>query len=288
MKFMDFLVEGKPILLKSAVEIETWLTKHHIKDFVITEIDGSLTVRVNGNVKFENAHIEYLPVVFTEVTGTFIINKCGLKSLKGVPQIIDGNFNCSNNRLQSLSYGPTNVGGDYSCSYNLLTMLKSPLKQLAGGFDFSRNVKLKSMEGIIDIVNGEMDGSNCDLRSLEFSPKEVNGTYNVGENFNLTSLEHITPIIGGDVYFNLCKIESLRHIAKYLKKCKTFYVTKTVIKEMMGLVILNCETLSSDVYGDEYICNRALAIILKYRKSKKVLDCQEELIAAELEGPAGG
>ena len=121
---------------------------------------------------------------FGEVTGNF---DCGdlrrqgihLKSLKGAPQIVDGDFFCVNNRLTSLEGAPKEVGGDFWCNYNRLTSLKGAPQIVGKNFKCYGNL-LTSLEGAPQIVGGDFicsyyDYNNPDLHSLD-GIGEVRGT----------------------------------------------------------------------------------------------------------------
>lgn len=95
-------------------------------------INDDLTVDVNGDVNLykdyvywlDNNKIDYLPLQFNKISGSFIIDQLNLKSLKGCPNYVGGVFNCSHNELESLEFGPKYVESGYYASHNNLTTLK--------------------------------------------------------------------------------------------------------------------------------------------------------------------
>ena len=113
---------------------------------------------------------------FGEVTGNFNCSDLmrqgiHLKSLKGAPQIVDGDFFCVNNRLTSLEGAPRKVGGDFWCNYNRLTSLKGAPEIVGKNFKCYGNL-LTSLEGAPKIVGGDFecsyyDYNNPDLHSLD-------------------------------------------------------------------------------------------------------------------------
>ena len=69
-----------------------------------------------------------------------------LKSLKGAPKVVKGDFWCSVNRLKSLEGAPEYVGGSFDCHYNQLKSLEGAPKEVGGSFDCRYN-RLTSLEG---------------------------------------------------------------------------------------------------------------------------------------------
>ena len=76
-------------------------------------------VDVDGDVNFYNMDIKELPFQFRNVTGDFDIeNNRKLKSLKGCPVWVGGNFSCSDCiNISSLEYCPKYIEEDFYC-YN--------------------------------------------------------------------------------------------------------------------------------------------------------------------------
>ena len=112
---------------------------------------------------------------FGEVTGNFRCSRIGrrksLKSLKGAPQTVGGDFACVHNRLTSLEGAPRTVGGDFCCNFNRLTSLKGAPKTVGGDFSCFGN-QLTSLEGAPKTVGGDFrcsyyDYNNPDLHSLD-------------------------------------------------------------------------------------------------------------------------
>ena len=68
--------------------------------------------------------LDYFPVQFGSIDGTFYCSNIGLTTLIGGPQKIKGSFNASFNKLTSLEGGPIKVGGNYICISNQIASLK--------------------------------------------------------------------------------------------------------------------------------------------------------------------
>lgn len=67
------------------------------------------------------------------------ISAKGLRSLKGSPKKVEGNFVCAGNSLKTLDGGPEYVGGNYSCTGGELTSLEGIAKEIGGCLDLSDN-----------------------------------------------------------------------------------------------------------------------------------------------------
>ena len=134
-----------------------WLNKYNIKNY---NINNDLTINVNGNVDLYGYSESQLPdhIQFNEVNGYFNIGYSQIKTLKGCPKIVNGEFYCSAcSKLKTLKGAPEIIGSTFIC-------LNCP--------------KLISLEGAPEIVNGDFDCSYCDsLKSLKGSPKQVKKTF---------------------------------------------------------------------------------------------------------------
>lgn len=92
-------------------------------DYVI-DVDGA--VHVNSSIMmFKATPNRLLPVQFAVVDGSCIFADRQLKSLKGAPHTVDGDFDCSGNALTSLMYAPKTIGSgaSFRCDRNKLTSL---------------------------------------------------------------------------------------------------------------------------------------------------------------------
>lgn len=89
-------------------------------------IDSDGAVHVNSSVfMFKATPNRLLPVQFAVVDGSCIFAERGLKSLKGSPHTVVGDFDCSRNALASLMYAPKSIGSgaSFRCENNQLTSL---------------------------------------------------------------------------------------------------------------------------------------------------------------------
>ena len=62
-----------------------------------------------------------------------------LKTLKGAPPYVGGDFNCAMNYITTLKGGPKYVGGDFLCFRNCLTSLKGLPKMCGGEVEYYDN-----------------------------------------------------------------------------------------------------------------------------------------------------
>ena len=124
---------------------------------------------------FVSDNYDGFTINFGKITGYFDCSNLGLKSLKGAPNIVNGDFYCDTNRLTSLKGAPQIVGGDFGCSNNQITSLEGAPQEVSGDFSCENNPNLYSLEG---------------------APKTVDGDFYCDINPNLHSLEGIGEIKG--------------------------------------------------------------------------------------------
>lgn len=142
-----------------------------------------------------------------------IINR-GLKSLKGAPEKVEGNFDIWDNDLVSLEFSPQEVTGHYFCMGNHLSTLKGGPQIVGGSFACRGNYHLDSLKGAPKEVGDHFDSSHCGLISLEGAPEKVNGDFDCSCN-KLTSLKGAPKEVGGD--FN-CYGNNLESIEGFPEK----------------------------------------------------------------------
>ena len=140
-----------------------------------------------------------------KIKGNFVVHSRKLKSIKGGPEEVGGDFDCRRCKsLKTLEGGPEEVGGNFYCSScSLLTNLKGAPKEVGGYFDCNYCESLKTLEGAPEKVGGFFDCVDCpQLKSLKGAPKEVGGSFRVGSwlisNCSLKSLEGAPKIIHGN------------------------------------------------------------------------------------------
>jgi len=125
----------------------------------IYTINDDLSIDVGDDVFLTNRSLEYLPLKFNHVKGSFICSFNELKTLEGSPQTLGGQFDCCHNKLKTLEGSPQTVDGNFNCSANILMTL----------------------EGSPKTINGDFDCFDNDLTDLEYFP-EVNGEIFLGIN----------------------------------------------------------------------------------------------------------
>lgn len=177
---------------KNKNDIIKWLNKLSINEFTIHE---DLTVDVRDDI-FLSHHLdtlEFFPVQFGIIDGSFDCNFLSLSSLKGSPYEVKGDFNCSSNRLKTLEHAPLIVKGDFSCSYNSLVSLKGSPKNIGGTFACNEN-QLTSLEYAPEKVGGDfLCGDNL-LLNLKGCPEEIHGHLSCPNN-KITTFEGFPKFI---------------------------------------------------------------------------------------------
>ena len=121
--------------------------KHEIENYTIND---DLSIDVDDNVHLGFKMLEYLPLKFNYVSGSFNCFYNKLTSLEGCPQKVGGSFGCFYNNLESLEGCPQTVGGDFSCSDNELVSLKGGLHTVGGNFNCVYN-KLTDLENFPEV-----------------------------------------------------------------------------------------------------------------------------------------
>ena len=174
-------------------EISDFLDVMEVKNYKIDP--KTLKVTVNGNVKMQFKKLEYFPVNFDSVSGSFEVNGNELISLDGCPDTVGGDFNCSGNKIKSLQNSPKSVKGEYNCSHNELNSLEG-IGEIKKGLncEYNRIATLKG--GPIKIEKGDFICSYNQLINLEGAPFEVNGNFeckgNRINNIETTSLKKVS------------------------------------------------------------------------------------------------
>jgi len=121
--------------------------KHEIENYTIND---DLSIDVDDNVHLGFKMLEYLPLKFNYVSGSFNCFYNKLTSLEGCPQKVGGSFGCFYNNLESLEGCPQTVGGDFSCSDNELVSLKGGPHTVGGNFNCVYN-KLTDLENFPEV-----------------------------------------------------------------------------------------------------------------------------------------
>jgi len=97
--------------------IEKWLDKMFLQQYVIND---DLTIDSDITVNFAYDNIKEFPeyIQFNKVKGNFLVNDCGLLSLRGCPKEVGMSFFCNDNKLTSLEGCPKIVKGNFHCDHN--------------------------------------------------------------------------------------------------------------------------------------------------------------------------
>ncbi len=216
--------------LTNKKDIAAWLKINKVKTYTIND---DLSVNIHGDLKINTHTMEYLPVQFGAVSGnvdfdyiTTLSNtakKGKLKSLKGSPQVIAGDFNCRHNDLRNLIGGPQKVGGSYFCEFN----------------------KLKSLEGAPETIVNNFNCNNNSLTSLLGGPKKVGDYYYCNSNL-LSTLEGIAEV-GLGIKASHNKLTSLIGVQTRIEE--DFRVSNNRLKSLEG---------GPTWIGGEYTCESNL------------------------------
>jgi hypothetical protein len=94
-----------------------WLQKYGISNFYICD-NGVVDVADSVSLRNYKASAEF-PIQFGKVTGNFDMGLAYVKTLKGVPTYIGGDFDCSNTGIMSMSGIDKlirHVSGSFNCA----------------------------------------------------------------------------------------------------------------------------------------------------------------------------
>jgi hypothetical protein len=157
---------------------------------------------------------------------------CGIKSLEGLPDSVEGYLDFKNTKIKNLIGAPKYVGGS---------------------FDVSDCCNLESLEGAPEHIGGNFFCEECDkLKSLEGGPKKVDINYWVRDNQELRSFKGVAKTIGGSFVGEMCyNLESLdmqdTTIGKHfnIERCKALKSFDGFPKVAEDIIANHCESMTS-------------------------------------------
>ena len=141
------------------------------------EIDNNDKVVIHGNILIPSMYTN-LPYKIDEIFGNVIIDNIqepikygNLSSLQNFPTIIHGDFICKlNPKLKSLKGGPEKVEGNFICAECGLTSIDHLPKYIGGNLDLYNN----EIRNLSPINESKVIG----LVDVQFNPCENDKTYN--------------------------------------------------------------------------------------------------------------
>ena len=145
--------------------IDNSLNKNFVKHLTIEDFlsnNEKIFKFFNSNIYNLERYLKNSPVISYQqfknfdkptnvINGSFVLEKCGLKSLTNLPSMVDGNFYCSGNDLENLIGMPEYINGGVDCDNNGLKSLKGCTQSKIIFFDCSRN-ELTNLEGSPDFI----------------------------------------------------------------------------------------------------------------------------------------
>ena len=181
---------------------------------------------------------------------------------------VRGDFTIFGNDIISTTEGfPSKVDGDFSCNYHNIKKVNEMPSIVKGGTVELSNGPLSTLNGIPDIKNLKLHASDSEIESLDGAPKSI---------VNLQLSE--------------CKITSLKGIHLHgLENITALNIIGPIKDGLLDLLKIKFKIRPSIYIGniDDPNVYRALEIVRKYIKHdikrSEILDCQQELIDADLE-----
>lgn len=164
----SYNIEELPTKLKEIIKIE----------------NGSKVI--NGTLLITGHHRSQKRQVLPDLSdiyikGNLFINPCGISSLQGCPQLVDGAFRVMGNVLKDMQGGPVEVGDFYKVVECDITSLKGVPKTIHSHFNCERN-DLNNLQYGPEVVYGDFNCCGNNLTSLEHAPKYVKGSFMCGDN----------------------------------------------------------------------------------------------------------
>lgn len=154
------------------------------------EINSEGIIDVEGNFRGHSGGFrgDLKGLKFGTVVGNFDLSGCDLKSLKGCPKNVSGDFNISNNRdLKSLEGSPEYIKGYYRAERTGIENLEGCTPQLTD-LVLDDNQNLISLKGSPKKVRNISLTRCYNLESLEGGPEELTARFTANDNYQLKSL----------------------------------------------------------------------------------------------------
>lgn len=124
---------------------EAWLKSKKVN----AKINAQGVFDVQGDVDLGAVDEKELPVAFGHVTGNFLCSGGELRTLKGSPATVDGDYFVDHNQLSGLAGSPTSVGMHVTVSGNdQLATLEGISQQIGGKLYLQSLPSLKSLQNI--------------------------------------------------------------------------------------------------------------------------------------------
>lgn len=207
-------------VIRDIIQKDYRLYKNYKSDITVVGKTESGKILINGKGKIEFINKTAKSVVndmfeWNEFEGEFNCFKCNIESLEGFPRKINNSYygcginvdKCKN--LKTLKGGPNVVYGNFYCmGCDSLTSLEGAPEKVYGEFNCRYCDSLTSLKGAPGYVSDNFDCADCkNLESLEGAPDKIYGNFDCGYCKSLKSLKGLPSSIGGSLY--LPKIDSL-------------------------------------------------------------------------------
>lgn len=197
------------------------------------------------------------------IKGLFTISGKNLKSLRGIPDKVNGDFiiqNCDN--LKQLDVMPSEIGGDINIENSGIENLIGIPKSFDGVVNLKSLPNLTSLSGLNDIFNDNLSIKDCEnLTTLKDGPKKIHGIITIN-GCGLTSLEYF-PVGARSIYiYNCQELKTLKGAPKEVTR--NFYcvncngLTNLIgAPEKVGKVFScsSCDNLESLLGGPKEVYN---------------------------------
>lgn len=149
-------------IYKTKNSIEKWLKNMQITQYLIHD---DLVVDVKTNVYLNNKNLQFLPIQFGTILGSFEMNGNLLFSLEGSPKIVEGEFSVMNNCLTTLKGSPQKVRHSFLVSLNNLTTLENGPETVGGNYVCVNN-NIQTLKGFTTTFQHFIHGSTFDNQPL--------------------------------------------------------------------------------------------------------------------------
>ena len=233
-------------------EIHELCKKYNIINY---EIHDDMSISVNGDVSFYKQGLSHLPLRFKKVSGFFDMAYNPIKTLKGCPIEIGGDFSCSYTKIKSFDHAPKKVGG-ILCKGNDIKSTNN-IPYVERNIIISEN-KLESLDGIQEIINGNFYCGHNELKSLE-PVIEVKGHLMADRN-KLSDFYSIPKVpINKKIWLNNNKFEFIYSafdmeenpsLIEDFNELDIIQGNKIILDRLKEFIIMNKEQLKANVFSD--------------------------------------
>lgn len=183
-------------IFREKASIVAWLRGNSVKNYELIEdrVYGFI-VNTYSTVDLSQKYLENISIKFGKVEGNFYCSYNELKTFQGFPDEISGSLHVDHNKIAQIDYLPR-VGESINLSFNRIKKLNN-IPCIVNGNFYINNNKISNLSGCPKTVKGSFSCTNNKLKSLIDGPDNVGKDFIISHN-NLYSLEYM-PTVGENI-----------------------------------------------------------------------------------------